>query len=337
MAIEIIEERRARTKAILGVVRDTFLRELDGAEGEEALDAATTVYVTGSAGRGDMGPASDLDPYVVRVDGAVSKTHADKIEGALSGALAKVGLPGLDGDGKYARLVTGSSLFDHLGSPEDDSTGALTKRMLLLLESQPLVRPEAYDRLLELTIDAYWANADRHPDHYLPIVLVNDIVRYWRTVLLNHESRLREKSQKETLSPEEALALRRYSSYKLRVPRCLSCFSALAYLLARTPTEPAHISREDVERMVRLSPLERLEELLDFPATPGDTVSALRDRYVGFLERTEGGKTVLTDSLMSDRRAVEAVSREGTEFTEHMFDLIQTLGGGRKLHRAIVV
>ena len=55
------------------------------------------------------------------------------------------------------------------------------------------------------------ANEDLHPNDYLPFVLVNDIIRYWRIVLLSHESRLRKKkneiNQNSNISTESKEAL----------------------------------------------------------------------------------------------------------------------------------
>ena len=340
MSPDPIQTRRTSTRALLGRVQTALLEKL-GDNHESLLGTHTTIYATGSCGRGDMGAASDLDPYVVRVDGAMpsarSNVDADLIAAALRQAVKQVGLLDLDADGEYARLVTAESLFENLGNVDDDKTGAFTKRMLLLLESRPLVGESAYVRLVEQTIDAYWKNEEQHRADYLPIVLLNDIVRYWRIVLLNHESRLRDKSKESPLSPDEKMALRRYSSYKLRVPRCLSCFSALAYLLALTPTEPAHVKREDIFRMVGMSPIERLEQLQGKPNTSTEILDILRQLYVAYLERTDNGKKVLIDQLKSDPTMITAVSQDGKDFTRHMFQLIQTLGGGRTLHRAIVV
>lgn len=288
-----------------------------------------------------MGAASDLDPYVVRVHdrGSVfsDEDAATTIASALRKAVCDAGLPELDANGEYASLVTAQSLFESLGSPLDDETGALTRRMLLLLESRPVVNEAAYQDLILQTIRAYWKNEEQHLADYLPIVLVNDIVRYWRILLLNHESRLREKAAKQGLSPEDEMALRRYSSYKLRVPRCLTCFSALSYLLALTPSEPAHVKRDDIVRMVQMPPIARLEFLRQIAGSPLGTLDELERLYIRFLERTDGGKTALTDELKADQETVIAVSRDGRNFTRHMFDLIQALGGGRPLHRAIVV
>lgn len=336
----IIQARRARTNEVLERIRAAFLDQL-GDHRDTTIGTHTTVYATGSCGRGDMGDASDLDPCVVYLDDGIAASRSedatDVIADALRQAVEHVGLPELDANGDYARLVTAESLFSNLGSPTDDESGALTKRMLLILESRPLVNDEAYKALIRKTIAAYWKNEDLHPEDYLPIVLVNDIVRYWRIVLLNHESRLREKSKRDQMSPEKEMALRRYSSYKLRVPRCLSCFSALSYLLALTPTEPAHVNREDIIHMAGLTPIERLEHLRQYPNAPTDTLDALEKLYIRFLEKTNGGKEELTEELERDPKAVEAISRDGQEFTQHMFDLIQGLGGGRTLHRAIVV
>jgi hypothetical protein len=133
------------------------------------------------------------------------------------------------------------------------------------------------------------------------------------------------------------MALRRYSSYKLRVPRCLTCFSALSYLLALTRTDRAHVKREDIVRMVGMTPIDRLRHLRSLEDAPLRTLDELERLYVRFLERTDGGKTALTDELKGDQKTVLAISQDGRDFTRHVFDLIQELGEGRPLHRAIVV
>jgi hypothetical protein len=44
----------------------------------------------------------------------------------------------------------------------------------------------AIDRLVDSVLDAYWKDAEGHNEDYQPFVLLNDIVRYWRILLLNH-------------------------------------------------------------------------------------------------------------------------------------------------------
>lgn len=241
-------------------------------------------------------------------------------------------------------MVSATQVLDLLGSPMDDSEGVLTKRILMLLESRVLVGDIAHEALVDRVLDAYWTNEQLHPNDYLPYMLVNDIVRYWRIVLLNHESRLRKRKaeldeqdipgdERETMM----LAERRYRSYKLRLPRCLTCFSALAYFLALTPTEPAHVSKADVCEMVKMTPLERLRQLPSIVGHDLPRVRELLEVYECYLRRTNVGKQDLLDQLRHDAQVQRDIPREGREFTKAMFQLVQELGGGRPLHRHMLV
>jgi len=340
---DIFAQRNEHTEKTIGRLVQSMNNQL-GVEQGVLIGEHTCVYSTGSCGRMEMGRGSDLDAYVVRVDGG-EHTNGEKITNAVKTANDTAGLPPLDGEGKYLEMEKAADFLDLLGEPRDDESGVLTKRMLLLLESRVLVGGVAYQALLNEVIDAYWQNEDLHPDDYLPIVLVNDIVRYWRIVLLNHESRLRAKGKKfasdALVAPEDEEALllaeRRYRSYKLRLPRCLTCFSALTYLLALTPSEPAHVSKDDVRTMIGLPPIERLRRLPEMVERDLEQVDSLLSLYSTYLERTDEGKQHLVEQLIRDSATQTSVSREGRDFTKHMFDLVQDLGGGRTLHRHMLV
>ena len=340
---DILEHRRDRTERLLADVRSRFLAKWP------SLDPDTTIYVVGSAGRLEMGDGSDLDPYIVTGVGSEGSAGGAAAEGAsadgagmlsaLHDSIRAAGLPDLDAGGKHAQPVTAAFLTQDLGDPNDDSKGALTKRILLLLESQPLVHPEAYNRLVAACVDVYWKNERGHEHNYLPIVLVNDIVRYWRTVLLNHESRIGVKLAKDVAGKTvDEVALRRYSSFKLRIPRCLSCFSALLYLLRLTASDDRGVTRDQVVATVRQTPLERLECLRGFSASVDRGVDTANARYVEYLEISNAGKPELLRQLAkSDGPLAHRVSTCGNAFTEAVFHLVQEVGGGRPLHRAIVV
>jgi len=59
-------------------------------------------------------------------------------------------------------LGSAHSLTEDLGSPADDASGAMSKRILLLLESRPLVNHDVYDRLVDDCVEAYWKNEKGH-------------------------------------------------------------------------------------------------------------------------------------------------------------------------------
>ena len=74
-----------------------------------------------------------------------------------------------------------------LGSPEDDGLNAFTARMLLLLESRPVYNAERYRRILKAVIGFYYRDFSDHSEHFRPTFLINDILRFWRTLTLNYE------------------------------------------------------------------------------------------------------------------------------------------------------
>lgn len=347
MTHQIFEQRRKYTQNIV-LNLQSHLKESLGDRYDALVGDHTCVYATGSCGRGEMSETSDLDAYSIRVYGAPVEEESDAIVEALKAANGALNLPKLDGDGKYVRVIDGKPILDRLGAPNDDDEGekgVFTKRILLMLESRVLLGENAYRRLLDDVLGAYWQNESLHPRDYLPLVLVNDIVRYWRIVLLNHESRLRETNTKlqgksgatEDLVRKQLLAERRYSSYKLRLPRCLSCFSALTYLLALTQTEPAHVSKTQIMDMVALTPTERMTRLPQLTGVKIEIVDQMLDLYAVYLERMNMGKPKLLSLLENDTKVQFDVPRDGGRFTKLMFELVQTLGGGRPLHRHMVV
>ncbi len=335
---DIFRLRREYTQTVFDTVVSN-VRQTLGDRFDEVIGRHTFVYATGSCGRGEMGPHSDLDVYVVRSGQETSGQSL--VQQAIEAANIAAGLPALDGGGRHIETTEAHELIDRLGAPEDDTReeGAFTKRMLLLLESRVIAGQPSYEHVLEEVVDAYWQNADLHPRKYQPFVLVNDIVRWWRIVLLDHESRLRKRDE-EFEGPNKTarlLAERRYRSHKMRLARCMTCFSALTYLLALAPTDASHVTKEQILDMVKLAPLDRIERLPELAKRALEPVPALLDTYASYLERAGMAKETVLQKLENDPTFAREISNEGGRFTELMFELVQDLGGGRRLHRHMLV
>jgi hypothetical protein len=229
--------------------------------------------------------------------------------------------------------------FELLGRPEDDTENTFTARMLLLLESRPVVGETAYRRIVERVIERYWRDAEEHHADYQPILLLNDIVRYWRTLLLNYEAGIRRREGAESREPGWE-ADRRHRSYKVAFSRCLTCYSALAYLLALTQgRDAAHVRRRDVGEMIRLSPLERLlwvaHRAAKVERVP-EIVEGLLGGYLQFLQIASRGKAAMLEAFRREDFS-KARSREKRLFGEAMFDLMTRLGQESPLMRWLVV
>jgi predicted nucleotidyltransferase len=332
--VTILADRLASTQKTLQRLGE----QVKGAMGEHfhrIFRGDTCIYVVGSGGRGEMSEHSDVDLFVARVERDPSDVDAFQVRSAIAQALYSMSLPDPSQGGEYLKMHTAGTLCARMGTPEDDASNTLTARMLLLLESRPLLGDDAYSRLLDKVLDAYWKDAKGHDADFQPFVLVNDIVRYWRILLLNYVAKLAEKERE--LDESRRDADRRVRSFKLRFSRCMTCFSALAGLLAAT--QEGAVSKTRVLEIVKHRPVERLQAVASAGGAVGGHVDALLFLYERFLLHSGAEKNALierfTDTSFKNERM-----REGQEFGNRMFDLLQELGRdgrGKELLRHMLV
>jgi hypothetical protein len=358
-------KRAADTTSKVDIWRESFKRHL-GSDGERAL-ANGCLYACGSAGRGELGASSDLDLFVVKLEAG---TRIDEVlaQAAVVRMMAEGGLEPPSNDGRFLKLHCVDDLESRLGGVADDPENTFTARMLLLLESRPFYGDAAYDALVQRVLRAYWRNADTHPTDYLPIVLVNDIVRYWRVLLLNYESKYEAKKGKldarqrridsagysEKKAAGEQASLQRdcdaldrekpFASYKLSLARCMTCYSMIARLLVDAETRDAqnpHVSLEAAVRMVRSTPVARIQEVRDLSSRAGDATAATQANQLLAIYRRYLEVRELADTEVKGRLAEASFQRklldDAVEFGKAMFDLLQTLGAKSPLYRFVVV
>lgn len=288
------------------------------------------LYITGSAARGEMSEHSDLDLFVIRLEGSTRRLDDAPLTTAITRALRAMNKPDPSKDGLFVQPQLAEELITQIGTERDDFYNHFTARMLLLLESKPLVADGTYDRLITTVVDRYWTNAAAHKSDHIPYVLVNDIIRYWRILLLNYEAKVGGKD------PDSGA--RRLASYKLRFSRCLTCFSGLTYLMARYRQNP-NLEREAGLDMVRLSPLDRLAKVREMEPEAGERIDQLESLYSGFLSHTSDAPKGEIEARFADPDFRKARSKEARTFGDQVFDLVMQLGEGRgrEMLRIVVV
>ena len=189
------------TDKYIEFAREGTLRRLEElriklADAESLISGKACVYATGSFGRLEAGPHSDLDLFIVvdetkNVEG-VKVRQLDGIEEIrlkykLIMAGKKCQIADFDGGGKYLESHTIEAFVKDLGTREEDYNNTLTGRLLLLLESRPLLGEDLYGHLLNNVIDAYFGDFEGNERNFLPAFLTNDILRMWRTFCVNYE------------------------------------------------------------------------------------------------------------------------------------------------------
>ncbi len=332
--------RRNYSADTIAKLRDKFL----GA-GKFASSKAC-VYATGSFGRWEASEFSDLDLFIAgksekvpRSDGSGEDfgrknllNHLDEIcvQAELIEQSRDLGFPEFSGDGRYLDHHSVFEFTSTLGTEKDDVANTFTARLLLLLESKPLLEDAVYDEIVQIVIESYWRDYQDHQTSFMPAFLANDILRIWRTFCVNYEARTKRE-------PEDKKANGKLKNYKLKHSRLLTCYSALLYLLA-VYNERKSVAPSDALAMTKLTPTERLEWLGSQPDLKDATqvVARLLGQYDRFLATTNFKEEQLIEKFM-DKDASRQYMEAASEFGDSMFEALTVIGRGSRFHRLLVV
>jgi predicted nucleotidyltransferase len=330
---KVLEARRRETSRRLRRLR-TALKDA-----AKLVDGRACVYATGSFARGEASEHSDLDLFIIgrTEDGQRALPNLDEIclKADLIETTRRLTIPDFSGDGEYLQHYAVGELVDSLGTARDDATNTFTARLLLLLESRPLVGEDTYGLAINDVLSAYWRDYEDHAANFMPAFLANDILRIWRTFCVNYEARTK-------TEPPEKKAKRKLKNYKLKHSRLLTCYSALASLLALFK-EQGTVSPADARDLVQRSPTERLEWLQSYPSSSSSSgfVDRLLKQYERFLVETDAPEGELIKRFLQ-RRTNRRLIEQASEFGNEMFALLDAIGrdsGGtvNQFYRLLVV
>lgn len=148
--------------------------------------APLAVVSVGSYGRCEVSPVSDIDFFIVH-DSSLPAERLDDILRQVGDLVRPISHPGESDEAKFGReaLALYSDLSEHIGWKCEDNT-ALTRRMLMLLEGRPLFGHGAFARWQHDLLCRYV------PDDHgsgLARFLLNDLIRYYRTLMANFEEK----------------------------------------------------------------------------------------------------------------------------------------------------
>jgi hypothetical protein len=183
--LEQLEQHSGRVFATLNAAREhTAQRLVDRAALLDGvtLHGHTAVVLMGSWGRHELTTGSD-DDYLVLVRGlaahggwGVEQETAAKVAECFARDPSGFGAPGRQGT--FAEVVYSGDLL-RVGLDDDTNTN-LTRRMLLVLESVAACHANVLAGVRLDVIHDYLSGGLR--DHRPPRFLLNDLVRYWRTI-----------------------------------------------------------------------------------------------------------------------------------------------------------
>lgn len=318
--MDAVESLRAQVNGVWPNIDRAWQQTIELRKKLEALvefaseDASIVVF--GSVGRGEVTEASDID-WTLLIDGPSDPNHAHlvvKIRERLESL--KLDKPGRTET--FGVMAFSHDLVHHIAGTHDTNQN-LTRRLLLLLESFAVTSPLACGNVVRNVLDRYIthdivAPLPEPPKHIIPHFLLNDVVRYGRTMASDYAAKMWERQN-------EGWGLRniklRFSRKLIFVAGLLACFS-----MELEPPEDVAVIRRDRENLPSVladhvlsklarTPLDALASVLLTRASD-QTARGIFDAYDHFLgimldaEKRAELKALRIDRALDSRVWLEA-------------------------------
>jgi predicted nucleotidyltransferase len=311
---EAIARARIKTEEILASL-GAALQGLD--------DPDCAVVVTGSLGRGEANDGSDAD-WILLVDGPSDPSHA-RLAREIGPRIRSVVAKDVGPTGTFGEIVPSHDLVHYIAGSRDTNKN-LTRRMLLLAESRALTNPMVRERVIRNVLARYVLHdrpVSNKQGRYDPIphFLLNDVVRYWRTVASDYASKMWERTQQGWGIRNVKL---RFSRKLLFVWGLLASFSGPLFdtgLLAKATHEEEFLLLllDLIREQTEVSPLELLARVAAADGVKEDTARDIFGAYDEFLgaladpERREHLESIPFDQAMADE-AYEPLRKASSRF-----------------------
>jgi predicted nucleotidyltransferase len=280
---QVGEEWPAITRAIAEAI-ETRSKVEKIALGLTTTDASMCVF--GSLARKEWTAKSDVD-WTLLVDGQADPQHLELAQ-QIALQLQKDGFGEPGRTGLFGSMTFSHDLVQKIGGGTDTNENT-TRRVLLLQESLAFGQTQAHERVLKLILSRYLKDDSGlrygSQPYKVPRFLLNDIVRYWRTVTVDFVEKQRREAGDGWGLRNAKLRLSRKLIFAAGMLSCFSC-DLLASAEAREELKTIHSTvrmEEHLLSFMKMTPLEILATFLIERKLKKETAHKLFSSYNAFL------------------------------------------------------
>ena len=280
-------------------------------------DAA--VLVCGSYARREASEHSDIDFFIISRDTNGEHFPIEDIRSEIRNIVPNEPSK----DGAFGVTVSREWILGNIGGDDDDNQN-ITRRILFLLEGEWLFNEEEFKCFRREILEKYIRK--NMTDHQLALFLLNDVIRYYRTVAVDYEFKI---SDSENSKP---WAIR---NIKLVFSRKLLYASGL-FSIAMTADRARDEKIEILESLFELPVMKRMIDICG--SAEMDPVLASYNRFLSVLEDSDDRRHLetLEKSDRSDLR-FRHIKNEGHHFTRELLKVFEsTFDSTHPIRRAVV-
>lgn len=294
------------------------LKEIRKALGDIYSETNFCIVADGSYARKEASEESDIDFYIIHIDDKPSSKLVEDVSTILSKFV-----PNMPSDGgPFASITSLSEMTRNIGG-DDDTNAKLTKRVLLLLEGDWLYNEALFNAARNNLIETYVNDQTSEPQ--LALFLLNDFIRYYRTICVDFNYK--------TVENSKAWGIR---NIKLVFSRKLLYFGGII-AVAETAHMTADKKREKLSTLFSLSPLERIRRVC------GTEAEDLLGKYEFFLKEISNPevRSVLKKVDKENRNEsgkFRELKNEGHQFTSELYKLLnRKYDSSHPIHKMLVL
>jgi len=285
----------------------------------------TSVVAFGSLAREEWTSGSDVD-WTLLIDGPSDMRHFYDGK-AVEGLLQENGYGKPGPTGTFGAMSSSHELVHHIGGTEDTNHN-ITRRVLLLLESVPFSDDVAHQRVKLSILERYIVGdppATTPAKFRVPMFLLNDVVRYWRTMAVDYATKKWQRSSEGWALRNIKLRMSRKLLFAKGLLMCLLCHQDFAG--EPSSQDPEQVQLELLRRCLRLSEIPALELLADALRKYADseiartTINAY-DRFLRALNDPEKREKL---EALDFEKTDDELFREQRENTRHFRDGLEAL------------
>jgi predicted nucleotidyltransferase len=295
---------------------------------EKFLTEDTSVVVFGSLARDEYTIGSDAD-WTLLIDGEANSDHsrvAHKIAASIEGIFKDP-----NPTGAFGGMTFSHPLIHNIGGSEDSNANT-TQRILMLLESRSVhgLGDAPYGRVVRGILNRYIEQEVSHLNrertlYKVPRFLLNDVVRFWRTMAVDFASKQWKRGGKGWGLRNAKLRLSRKLIYISGLLICFSCpLDRELNSKVESERDKALQLVNHLRKMVKNTPLEILAHFLllyDDKGEASKLIFPAYDEFLGILNDVDKRQQLQNlraedsdrDSLFAEIRRISDTFQKGLD------------------------